>query len=141
MKKILLIPFILFVIPGFAIAQKQPVGQSLTISADSARRNMVELLDELSRKHPGFYRYNSKPAFKAFIDSTLATISTPLDELGFYRKLKLIIARIRCVHTTLSLSEDQVRKLNGSANMLPVDVFFQGDRTFITANYSAATPP
>ena len=102
MRPILLTLFIFLTIPVISTAQNR-LAYASTITADSAKKSIQELLEELAKKHPGFYRYNSKPAFKNFIDSTLATINGPQDELDFYRKLKPIIARIRCVHTTLSL--------------------------------------
>jgi C-terminal processing protease CtpA/Prc len=127
---------ILFILPVLASAQKKTFDPSATITADSAKKSIVELLDELAKKHPGFYRYTTKAEFAHFIDSSLATITVPQDQLAFYRKLKPLIAHIRCVHTGLTLSEDYTKYLNSFANMLPFDLFFTGDKAFITTNYS-----
>jgi len=130
----LIITFLIF--PLLGSAQKKFFDPAATISADSARKSIVELCNELAKKHPGFYRYTTKNEFDHFIDSSLSTINGPQDELGFYRKLKPLIAHIRCVHTGLSLSDDYIKYINSFANMLPMDLFFVGDKAYTTANYS-----
>jgi hypothetical protein len=50
----LIIAILTFPLPGSA--QKKSFDPAATISADSAMKSMVELLDELAKKHPGFYR-------------------------------------------------------------------------------------
>ncbi|SHF45607.1 Peptidase family S41 [Pedobacter caeni] len=124
------------IFPCITYAQKKSFHPAATISADSAKKSIVELLDELGKKHPGFYRYTDKASFNHYIDSSLATIQGPQDQLSFYHKLKPLIARIRCMHTGLSLSENYRNYLDKTANMLPLDLFFIGERAYITGNYS-----
>src|SRR5688572_973132 len=75
-------------------------------AADSVRHWTKNTMAELSKKHPGFYRYTSKQKFDFIIDSTLQTINDSLTELSFYRKLKPLFAQIGCVHTSLALSDN-----------------------------------
>ena len=43
-------------------------------SADTVKNTIDEMTKELSVKHPGFYRYNSKEEFTKYIDSIKNTI-------------------------------------------------------------------
>ncbi|MCJ8210648.1 S41 family peptidase [Mucilaginibacter sp. RS28] len=107
-----------------------------TITADSARHSIKELLDEMAKKHPGFYRYTPKAEFNHFIDSSLSAIQGPMDELTYFRTLKPLIAKIRCVHTGVSLPEQYINFLNEQPNMLPLDVYFTDEKAYLIKNYS-----
>lgn len=107
-----------------------------TITADSARHSIRQLMDEMARKHPGFYRYTPKAEFNHFIDSSLLAIKGPMDELTYFRTLKPFIAKVHCVHTGLSLSDEYTKYLNREKNMLPLDVYFIGEKAYIINNYS-----
>src|ERR1700712_3972019 len=125
MKLDLTFTIALIILPLIAFPQtKKTFDPNETISADSAKHSITELLDEMAKKHPGFYRYTPKPAFDKYMDSTLSTINEPQNQLSLYRKFKPIIARIRCVHTGLALSSDYSNYLNGSNNLLPLDICF-----------------
>lgn len=136
MKKALFL-FVLVLQPVLLVAQPaKSIDPQRTITADSARRSITELLNEMARKHPGFYRYTPKAAFTHFIDSSLAAIDRPLNQLEYYRKLKPLIAKIHCVHTSVSLPDSYINDLNQQPNMLPLDVYFKGEQAFIIHNYS-----
>lgn len=123
--------------PILLLAQtSQDLKAHQTISADSARRSITELMNEMQKKHPGFYRYTSKAEFAHFIDSSLAAINGPLDQLAYFRTLKPLIAKVRCVHTNVSLSARYTDHLNAQKNMLPLDVYFKGEKAYIIHNYS-----
>ncbi|MES2276224.1 MAG: hypothetical protein V4592_09385 [Bacteroidota bacterium] len=136
MKYFLSLILSLLLIPSESSAQKKSFDPAEKISADSAKKSIVELLNELAKKHPGFYRYTTKAEFDDFVDSSLAAMTGPQDQLNFYRSLKPLIAHIRCVHTGLSLSEDYVKHLNNEANMLPLNLFFTKDKAYVTNDYS-----
>jgi len=108
-----------------------------TITADSARRSITELMGEMAKKHPGFYRYTPKTEFARFIDSSLSSIKGPMDQLEYFRTLKPLIAKVHCVHTNVSLSDEYIGFLNKGQNMLPLDVCFTGEKAYITGNYSS----
>lgn len=119
--------------------KKQPFNPAETISADSARRNLTEIVDELKKKHPGFYRYNTEALFNKYFDSVLLSINTPQNQLSYFRKVKPVIAQIRCLHTGVSLSDEYLKYLNNGNNLLPLQLYFVNDKAFITANYSGNT--
>lgn len=96
-----------------------------------------DIMQELSIKHPGFYRYTAKPVFKKLIDSTLASITDSLTEIEIYRKTKPLVAQIGCLHTGIRLSNDVQHYLDKSSTLVPVEVFIDEDnRVFITRNLS-----
>lgn len=96
-----------------------------------------DIMQELSIKHPGFYRYTSKPVFKRLIDSTLASITDSLSEIEIYRKTKPLVAQIGCLHTGIRLSNDAQHFLDKSSTLVPIEVFIDEEsRVFITKNLS-----
>lgn len=107
-----------------------------TITVDSARHSITELLDEMAKKHPGFYRYTPKTEFNHFIDSSLSAIKGTMDELTYFRTLKPLIAKVCCVHTGITLPDNYINFLNEQPNMLPLDVYFTGEKAYIIKNYS-----
>ncbi|PZR26120.1 MAG: hypothetical protein DI535_15705 [Citrobacter freundii] len=134
-KHVCLVLLLLQILPLLAQTNKK-FSPEKTISADSARRSITELMTEMSKKHPGFYRFTSQTEFSHFIDSCLAEIKEPMDPLTYFRTLKPLIAKVHCVHTGLSLSDDYIGYLNSGKNMLPLDVYFTGDKAYIIKNYS-----
>jgi len=50
-------------------------------SADTVRDKIDKITKELSLKHPGFYRYNSRDDFNKYIDSIKSEVKDSLTEL------------------------------------------------------------
>ncbi len=126
------------------IAEKMPAQRPGLVAypADSVRQSMSELFTELSKKHPGFYRYHAKTVMDAFIDSTLQTVRDSLTEVQIYRKIKPVFAKIGCLHTDVSTSPAYQNWLKSTNTLLPLRVYVQGQRAFIIQNYSSdATVP
>ena len=88
-------------------------------SADTVKHTIDALTKELSIKHPGFYRYQSRAAFNQYLDSIKQTIKDSLTVMESYRKLKLVITNIHCLHTGLSLPGAFRDSLNQLPNLLP----------------------
>lgn len=105
-------------------------------SVDSLKSWTTSTLDEVSTKHPGFYRYTSKERFDFLIDSTISTINEPLTTLEYYRKIKPLFAQIGCLHTGISLSEEIQRNLDERPNLLPIEVFVDSAmHVYVSNNY------
>lgn len=98
---------------------------------DSIRVELAELFAELSKKHPGFYRYNDKETFDAWIDSTIQSIQEPLDELAILRKAKPIIAKIACLHTGIHVSAETEAMMNAAPNCLPLALYEEQEKVFV----------
>jgi C-terminal processing protease CtpA/Prc len=107
---------------------------------DSVRIELKGLFAELSIKHPGFYRYNEKASFDIYIDSTLKTISQPIDELEILRKVKPIVAKIGCLHTGISLSNESEKALDSFPNHLPFTLFFDDNKAIVWKSFSNDSP-
>jgi hypothetical protein len=105
---------------------------------DSLIRWTKTSLNEISKKHPGFYRYTSREKFSFLIDSTTQTIQDSLSTLEYYRKLKPLFARIGCLHTGILLPKAYNRSLEDSSMVIPLEVFIDEEKkVFVTKNYSA----
>jgi Periplasmic protease len=106
--------------------------------ADSLRRWTTGLMDEISKKHPGFYRYTDKEKFGLLIDSTRQSIQDSLTQLQYYRKLKPLFAKIGCLHTGIELPEESKTYLNTSNNLLPLELFVDAKthKVLVSKNYS-----
>lgn len=105
--------------------------------ADSLRQWTAGLMDEISRKHPGFYRYTEKGKFGLLIDSTQQSIQDSLTQLQYYRKLKPLFAKIGCLHTGIELPEESKTYLN-SSNLIPLELFVEAKthKVLVSKNYS-----
>ena len=105
--------------------------------ADSLRQWTSGLMDEISRKHPGFYRYTEKGKFGLLIDSTQQSIQDSLTQLQYYRKLKPLFAKIGCLHTGIELPEESKTYLN-SNNLIPLELFVEAKthKVLVSKNYS-----
>ncbi len=101
---------------------------------------MQELFIELRKKHPGFYRYNQKEEFDAYIDSTLSMIQSPMNELEVLRKVRPIISRIGCLHTGIRLSEETKNNLNSSPNVLPFLLYYDQGNAFVWKSIDTTCP-
>ncbi|WP_075344530.1 S41 family peptidase [Tenacibaculum agarivorans] len=105
--------------------------------ADSLKIWTNELMKELSKSHPGFYRYTPKKKFDSIIHATVNSFTDSLNTIEYYRKIKPLIAQIGCLHTSLNLSEEYENIFNKKPNLIPIEVFIdEGNQVFITKNYS-----
>ncbi len=138
MARLLLLIIAVFSLVQLSVAQL-PVSKFAyqKFSADTVKQTIDEITNELSLKHPGFYRYTSKQDFNKYIDSIKFTIKDSLTELGAFLKLKQIIAKINCLHTGISLPQEYKDYLNQQPNLFPFQVYFTGNKAYIVKNYSA----
>ncbi|MFK7904811.1 MAG: S41 family peptidase [Chitinophagales bacterium] len=108
-----------------------------TTHPDSIRNELRYLFTELQTKHPGFYRYQNPEEIDPKIDSVLAQINAPMTPLEVYRLMKPLIAEIGCLHTSVTLLEEEEAKLNELPNCAPFLPFFEGDKTYISKTFDA----
>lgn len=132
----------LLLLPALLIGQLT-VGQINTgyqkFAADTVKSTIDAITKELSAKHPGFYRYTSKKDFALFIDSVKNTIKDSLTVMQFYTKLKLVTAKINCLHSGISLNKQYTDYLNQQPNLFPFQVYFSNGKAYIVKNYSAVS--
>jgi hypothetical protein len=140
MTRLLLLLIATFFVGHISIAQTQTSKFAYQrFSADTVKSTIDEMTKELSVKHPGFYRYNSKDDFNKYIDSIKSTIKDSLTELESFLKLKPIITKIHCLHSGISLPKEYKDYLNQQPNLFPFQVYFNDNKAYVVKNYSATT--
>jgi hypothetical protein len=128
------------ILVAFSINAQDVGGMFAKQNPDSVRNELKGLFVELSIKHPGFYRYNEKVSFDTYIDSTIMTISQPIDELEILRIVKPIVAKIGCLHTGVSLSKESEKVLDSLPNHLPFTLFFDDNKAIVWKSFSNDSP-
>jgi len=132
MKHFFYILFVCTTLPFFA-QESIRFDPEVKFHQDSIKKWTRDLLGGVQTGHPGLYRYISKERFEAIMDSTLHTINDSISTLGYYRKLKPLIAQIGCLHTTVALPDAYYEMVRDSATFLPLEVFIDQDASvFIT---------
>ena len=99
---------------------------------DSAKKVIHAVMNELSLKHPGMFRYHTRSNVKQYIDSSANTITDTINTLTLYRKLKPMIARIGCLHTAITLPKNP---FGDNQNHLPLQIIFRNEKAWITDDY------
>ncbi len=138
MTRPLLLLISTFFVAYISIAQTQDSKFAYQkFSADTVKNVIDKWTKELSIKHPGFYRYNSKDEFKKYIDSVKMTVKDSLTVLESFRKFKPIISKIHCLHTGVSLPKEYGNYLNQLPNIFPFQLYFDGSKAYVVKNFSS----
>lgn len=133
-----LLNLLLFVTLSAGAIEKDdlPLGLAKQYSRDSAYRVVDDILMELSKNHPGFYRYTTKMEYNYYIDSIKHSIHDSVSFMDLYRKIKVLTAKVRCLHTDLKLSPEYAGLLNRNSNLIPIQLYVRGARASITRVFS-----
>jgi hypothetical protein len=117
-------------------AQENSFNPDKEYHPDSLKRWTKSVMNGMSERHPGFYRYTPREKFDHLIDSTINTITDPLTELEYYRKIKPLFAKIGCLHTGISLSKEYQDYLGNTSTLVPIEIFIDSNHhVFITKTY------
>lgn len=136
MKSIMPLLFCLFSFVLFS-QEEQVFDINKKFHPDSIKLWTKNVLNEVQKAHPGFYRYTPKERFDAIIDSTLQTVTDSLTRIAYYRKIKPLYAQIGCLHTGIALPEAYETAIEKTATLLPLEIFIdQEEKVFITKNHS-----
>lgn len=126
----------LFITPVFS-QENEVVDFDKKFHQDSIKLWTKNLLDVMQKGHPGFYWYTPKERFDVIIDSTLQTVTDSLNTLDFYRKVKPLIAQIRCLHTGIVLPKGYEKAMEETKTYIPLEIFIDENRkVFVTKNHS-----
>ncbi len=85
----------------------------------------------LQETHPGLYRYNTKEQMNHKMDSLYGLLNTEMKFYDYYRLLALLVADIRCAHTTIVPASD-LGKLLLNFKTFPYWVFSIEDIVYCT---------
>jgi C-terminal processing protease CtpA/Prc len=126
-------------LPLTIVAQENKFDPNRKYSSDSLNSWTTSIMNAISEKHPGFYRYIRKEKFDFLIDSTKRTINDSLTELDYYRKLKPLFAHIGCLHTGISLSKEYNDYLDKTKTLIPFEIFvdIRNMKVLISKNHSS----
>ncbi len=94
------------------------------------------LRDALEEGHGGLYYYTPKEELDQQFDRILRSLDQSLTELDFFRLLAPLITNIKDGHTGILLSPAYRAYLENEPVLLPFNLRFIGQKTFIFRNYS-----
>lgn len=90
--------------------------------------------------HPGIYWYGSKKDMDAYFDSVYASIDKPVNDIDFYKLMMNVVAQLRCIHTSISLSQERERAAASHLKLLPFDVFIDSNKAYISETFDNVLP-
>ena len=90
--------------------------------------------------HPGIYWYASKKDMDAYFDSVYAFIDQPVNDIDFYKLMMNVVAHLRCVHTSISLSQERERAAASRLKLLPFDAMIVNNKAYISETFDSLLP-
>ena len=76
----------------------------------------------------------------AYFDSVYASIDKPVNDIEFYKLMMNVVAHLRCVHTSVSLSQERERAAASHLKLLPFDVMIVNNKTYISETFDSSIP-
>lgn len=121
---------------------KAPYNPARKIPADSLRSDFTLMRNILEAKHPGLYWYTPKDSLDRHFDSLYQRITDSMTEQQFgWQIIAPLTSRIRCGHTSFTLSSSWVKYLRGKAVPgFPFLVKVWGDTMIVTAALGKQQP-
>ena len=131
-----LIPLLLLCLYGLRPRCQQ------TLSPSQLQEDYSIFVCALREAHPGLYRYTSKESMDSLFRITGQQLQTPRTTESFYQLLAPVVASIRCGHTKWHREgrPDDPFPFR-QQGLLPVRLYFEGDRAFVRSAYTAQTAP
>jgi hypothetical protein len=106
-------------------------------SADALKADLRFVHENLEKKHPGLYRYITKPSLNQFFDSLDHVITRPMTAQAFFNLLTLLHEKIRNGHTMFLPGDSAMTFFNRNGRFLPLMVHFANGKLSIVENYTA----
>ncbi len=94
------------------------------------------LIQQLKKAHPALYWYTTAQEFELFCQGIRSRITTPSNEFDFLRKIALLNAKIKCVHSDIRPSHQGQEWLNIRKNLIPINILKSGNRFYVSENRS-----
>ena len=94
-------------------------------------RYLRRLLEET---HPGLYRYTSKAAMTAKLDSIDLSLSQPLPFYTFFKTVAALMADVRCAHTHALPHKNLREQFNHSLKTIPFFLLPSQGRSYVLFN-------
>lgn len=126
MKRIFTILIVIF-IPVLLIGQKL-----MTLTVQEQKEDINYIQSELEKLHPGIYSYQSEEEFTNGFDLLRMNLIEDQNVFEFYQKLVPVINTIGCGHTTVKLPPKELKKIQKSRKLLPLEVCLIDDKILVT---------
>lgn len=107
-------------------------------STAQLKSDIVNLKENLEGSHPQLYLYTSKKTIDSLFDSAIMALDHDLSAAEFYTLIAPLVAKIRCSHTGIKLSEACQMAREKSGNYLPLKVFVSEDKAWNISAYHGA---
>ena len=91
----------------------------------------------LQETHPGLYRYNTKEAMQAKMDSCEVLLNQTRSFYDFYRIIESLVADIHCAHTYSLPLKDFQKYFTTGIKTIPFFLFPVGDKLYVLFNCTA----
>jgi hypothetical protein len=114
-------------------------GQEITHSVLQMKSDLVYLKNKLETKHPNLYIYNSKIVIGKSFDSLAFSITMPLTELEFYRKITTLSSKINDGHTIILPSKSITNYHNQNSKFLPYHFTIIDNKLYVDEVYTSDT--
>ncbi len=95
------------------------------------------LRTSLEEAHPGLYWYTRKKEMDNTFDSTYKLLNKPMTHIEFLKLLLPLTAKIRCVHTNVSVSNEAENFALTNFKCIPLTLTFINNNAFIKYDFSS----
>lgn len=101
--------------------------QSLSFLQDALKKDLTNLYNDLSTKHPGVYRYTSADTLRKIYLRVAGKITKPASAWEFFRIASELRTAVKCGHTRLRPSAAMQGELEKTGHFFPLPVQFAGN--------------
>lgn len=109
------------------------IGQKLkTLTLQEQKQDINYIQSELEKLHPGIYSYQSEEEYRNGFDILRMNLKEDQNVFEFYQKLVPVINTIGCGHTTVKFPSKELKKVQKSRKLLPIEVQIIDDKIYIT---------
>ena len=107
------------------------------LSSDETQEDLSQLIQELSDKHAGLFRYQTQSQWNQQLQYCKQALRTDKSLLEFYQEIARLIASIRCGHTKISLPKPYLDSSMGKKLFFPFELKFIDKKALIESSLSA----
>lgn len=95
------------------------------------KKDFALLRETLQNKYPSLYRYKTKAAMDALIDSCRQSIRDSMTLSEFYRLTATVISALEDGHASARPSDQSMSDFEKRIKLLPLRIWFSGDKAYV----------
>jgi hypothetical protein len=112
------------------------LGNYELLSPEDMRSDLDELFHQIETVHPNPYTKHPKAEVDLERQKIYDGLDQPTTEIEFFMKVAPLVASLGDQHTQIIFPEEILSEIAESEQFIPLEVTFDGQRGFITGNYS-----